>query len=316
MRLIYDLAFLVFSLFYLPYFFIKGKGHRDIFQRFGFVKGDLTADAPVWIHAVSVGEAAVAAKIAARIKKESPTIPVFVSTTTCTGNEMIQKIGKGVVDAVFYYPVDISFVVSKVVRLVNPRVYVIIETELWPNLLLSLKAKGVPVVLVNGRISDSSFANYKKIKFITKRMLSCINCFCMQSERDSERIQELGAASGNVFITGNVKFDEELPKEGTSIEKRDLGFSEDDQIIVAGSTHFPEETAVIDIYRQLKEGRDKLKLVLAPRHVERVDAIRVYLEKTGLKYLQLSEVLDSARLMKRVDEGIRTPDSWNHNPVL
>jgi len=289
--------------------------HRDILQRFGALPRDLdgTSNAPVWIHAVSVGEAAVAAKLASEIKKRFPATTVAVSTTTRTGNEMIRKYGKGVVDGVFYYPLDISFIVSKVVRFINPRVYVVIETELWPNLLSELKARGIPVVLVNGRISDSSFENYKKIKFITKGILGCVSCFCMQSQRDSDRIEQLGAKAGDVFVTGNIKFDERLPESAApGLGKKELGFDETDEVIVAGSTHFPEEAAVIGIYQQLRVARPGLKLILAPRHIERIDAIKVYLDKTGLEYAHLSEILGAGPEIRKSKFDVLLVDTIGH----
>ncbi|MFH1552779.1 MAG: 3-deoxy-D-manno-octulosonic acid transferase [Candidatus Omnitrophota bacterium] len=296
MRLLYDLFFLIFSLLYIPYLLVKGKVHRDFLQKFSFLPKDVTdLKRPVWIHAVSVGEAALAAKLSAGIKKRFPDVAVMVSTTTQTGNDMIRKSAEGALDAIFYYPLDIRYVVSRVVRLLNPRLYVMIETELWPNLLEELNSREIPVILANGRISDNSFANYKRIRFIMRRILGCIDCFCMQSGKDAERIGELGAPLGSIFVTGNMKFDERTPlADAGGIGKEDLGFSPDDEVIVAGSTHFPEEGGIIDIYKRLRAKKDNLKLVLAPRHVERTDAIRIYIEKSDLKYLRFSDVLKGA----------------------
>jgi len=277
---------------------MRGRLHRDFVQKFGFLPADVTGlERPVWIHAVSVGEAALAAKLSARIKGRFPDIPVVVSTTTQTGNDMIRKSGKGVIDGVFYYPLDMRAVVSRAVRLLKPRLYVMIETELWPNLLEELCSKHIPVVLANGRISDASFAKYKKIRFVTKRILRGIDRFCMQSEKDAERIRQLGAAGGSISITGNIKFDEKTALAAPAgFDKEHLGFREGDEIIVAGSTHFPEEAALVDIYGELRKGQSNLKLVLAPRHVQRTDAIKMYFEKAGLGYRCFSDVLkrDSA----------------------
>ena len=292
MKLLYNLFFILFSILYLPYLIIKGKGHRDFFQKFGFLPKSITSiERPVWIHAVSVGEAVLAAKLAQAIKEKTRDIPVIVSTTTSTGNDMIRKVGKGCVDEVFYYPLDLSFVVKKIVRLIGPRVYVMVETELWPNLLEELDAKNVPVILVNGRISDSSFKNYRRIKFITRRILKCIRTFCMQSDVDAERIQSLGADERRITVTGNIKFDTPvLDPKNNGLDKRGLGFAEEDRVLVAGSTHYPEETAIIDIYKNLRKEVPNLKLVLAPRHIERIDAIKVYLDKNGLLFNKFTEI--------------------------
>jgi len=283
MRLIYDIFFTVFSIFYLPVLLFRGRLHGDFLQRFGVLPQEVTSlDRPVWIHAVSVGEAALASKLARAIKAEYPHVPVAVSTTTRTGNDMARKSGKGAIDAVFYFPLDMSFIVSKAVRLINPRLYVMIETEIWPNLLAELHAVRVPVVLANGRISDASFTGYGRIRPLVRRILSDIDLFCMQSPLDVERIEKLGAPPEKISVTGSIKFDVTESAEGRT--KEDLGFSSSDRVIVAGSTHHPEEHTVIDIYRELKTEDEDLKLVLAPRHVERTEALKVYLENAGLSY--------------------------------
>ena len=295
MRVLYDIFFIIFSIIYIPCLLFKGKLHKDIKQRFGILPAELShLEKPVWIHAVSVGEAAVASKLAGEIKKNFPQKSVIVSTTTKTGNEMARKSGKGEVDAVFYYPLDISWVVSKVVKLIDPALYMMIETELWPNLLEEFKAKGVPVLLANGRISDNSFGNYKKIGAITRRILGCIDHFCMQSKKDAERICSLGADSRKISVTGNMKFDGGLASSsrGEVFKKEQMGFSGEDRVIVAGSTHPPEEAEIINVYKTLKAKCADLKLILAPRHVERKDAVKIFIEKVGFKYRCFSDILN------------------------
>ncbi|MBD3425764.1 MAG: hypothetical protein GF409_00875 [Candidatus Omnitrophica bacterium] len=294
MKVLYDIFFIFFALFYLPVLLFKGRLHGEFLQKFGLLpEGLARLDRPVWIHAVSVGEAVIASKLARRIKARWPQVPVIVSTTTQTGNNMIRKAGKGCVDGVFYYPLDLSFVVSRVVKALSPRLYVMVETELWPNLLKRLHSEGVPVALINGRISDSSYGNYRKIKFVTKRVLPCVDTFCVQTQRDAERLSDMGAERKRIHVTGNMKFDDEERLGQTRIiSKEYLGFGPESEIIVAGSTHFPEEQKVIDIFRDLN-GRDRsIKLILAPRHVERIDAIRIYTEKRGLAYRKLSDLLE------------------------
>ncbi|MGB2661103.1 MAG: 3-deoxy-D-manno-octulosonic acid transferase [Candidatus Omnitrophota bacterium] len=293
MKFLYDLVFLAFSILYLPYLVVKGKLHRDFLQRFSFLPEEVVrVRKPVWIHAVSVGEAALAGKLALSIKKHFPEIPVVVSTTTKTGNEMIRRFLKSSVDAVFYFPLDMSFIVSRDVKRVDPRLYVMVETELWPNLLEELHSKGVPVVLANGRLSDTSFRNYRKISFIMKRILRAIDSFCMQTEKDAERIKLLGAPPEKVHVTGNIKFDETVGLPGSAaFSRKDFGFGEDDKVLVAGSTHFPEEETIIGIYEELRSKWNDLKLVLAPRHVERVGDLKSRVEKSGIKYSRFSDIL-------------------------
>ena len=293
MKILYNLFFILFSIFYLPYLFVKGKYHKDFIQKFGILPDNITAfeHQPVWIHAVSVGEAVLGARLSGSIKERFPDIPVVISTTTRTGNDMARKLAGGSgIDAVFYYPVDLSSIVSRVVRIVKPRLYIMMETELWPNILGELSSKGIPVILANGRISDRSFTNYKKIKVITGRILKCIDHFCMQTNADAEKIKELGAPADRISVTGNIKFDIASAGPG-KMNKTDIGFNETDRVLVAGSTHFPEEKYMIDLYKELKHKQAGLKLVLAPRHIERADSIKQDIKKLDLKYRCFSDII-------------------------
>jgi 3-deoxy-D-manno-octulosonic-acid transferase len=298
MRFLYDLFFIIFGILYLPYLALKRKVHGDFLQRFSFLPGKVTRlEKPVWIHAVSVGEAALAGKLSVLIKQHFPDIPIIISTTTTTGNAMAVKACADAANAVFYFPLDISLIVSRAVRLIDPRLYVMVETELWPNLLEEFHSKGIPVVLANGRISDASFANYGKIKFIMRRILRTIDCFCMQSQKDASRIRELGGLpEDKVYVTGNIKFDETIGSSGDAMfHKEYFGFSNNDEVLVAGSTHFPEEEALIAIYGELKVKRKRLKLILAPRHIERTDDIKTYIEKSDMEYCRFSEILSEEK---------------------
>lgn len=312
MKFLYDIFFLVFSIFYLPYLLVKGKWHKDFLQKFAFLPNEITKlKNPLWIHSVSVGESMLAVKLANRLKRKFPEISVVVSTTTKTGNDIIQKKGKGVVDAVFYYPADLSFVVSKVIRLIKPCLYIMVETELWPNLLEELNSKKIPAILVNGRMSNKSFSNYKKVTFIVKRMLKGISSFCMQSKEDANRVEQLGAEKSRIIITGNMKFDEPM-KKGATITREVLGFEEDDQILVAGSTHSPEEEKIIEVFRKIKKHKPGFKLVLAPRHIERKDSIETVILKSGLKCICLSDVLSADKKKIEKDCEVLLVDTIGH----
>jgi len=291
MRLLYDLFFIIFAVFYIPVLLLRGKFHKGFMQKFGILPAKVKGIKKcVWIHAVSVGEAAVAAKLSIELKKKNAGMPIVISTTTPTGNDMIRKLEKGTTDLIFYYPFDLSFIIKKVIKLIDPAVYVMIETELWPNALEEFSRKGIPVVLANGRISDSSFKNYRKVAAITKRMFKQISVYCMQSEKDAQRVCALGGVRDRVSIIGNMKFQEDLSFAEKETED---AINKDYQIIVAGSTHYPEEHMLIDMYRELKNTNEKLKLILVPRHIERKDAIGIYLDKSNLKYSLYSEAGES-----------------------
>ena len=290
MKFLYDILFLIFGLLCVPYLLWKRKLHKDFSQRFGSLPDSVTSiSKPIWIHAVSVGEANLAVKLSVGVKQRFPGQSIVVSTTTETGMGVAQSALGTSVDAVFYSPLDISAVVSRVINRVDPALYIMVETELWPNLIGALHEKKIPMVVINGRISDKSFRNYKRIKLVMRRVLEKIDLFCMQSKKDAARIAELGAKESNVCVTGSMKFDDARGVGVDAVQlKKDMGFDSTDHVIVAGSTHFPEEQEIIDVYQKLKKECQNLRLVIAPRHVERVDAIEVYSAKSGLRHCRFS----------------------------
>ena len=297
MRIFYDIFFIIFSFLYIPYLLIKGKWHKGFFQKFGFLPKSLVdINKPVWIHAVSVGEAMVAVKLAEAIKNKYQNAPIVISTTTRTGNDVVKKHlneKKGIVEYVFYYPFDLSMIISRIVKRIDPRLYIMVETELWPNLLRELKSREIPIVLVNGRISDDSFLNYKRVRPIISSILGYITCFCMQSDQDAERITRLGADKNRIFVMGNMKFSGQLPElKDVLFDKATLRFSENNMIIVAGSTHSPEEKELIEIFNALKKTYKELKLVLAPRHIERSDEIKRRIKAAGLNCAMFSRIIE------------------------
>jgi len=313
MRYIYDIFFLVFSIFYLPYLVIKKKAHKDFAQRLGFLPDEITGiERPVWIHAVSVGEAVLAAEVSRRLKNKYPGLKIAVSTTTESGNNIMRARGGDFVDGIFYFPLDLSGVVRRVVARINPSAFIMIETEIWPNLLMCLRENGIPAMLVNGRISDRSYKNYRSVKFLMRGILQNIDHFCMQTHKDAQRIGSLGAEIRRIEVTGNIKFDCCPDPAGVEVFSREqLGFGRNDHILVAGSTHYPEEQYIIEAYKQLKERYADLKLIIAPRHVERSGAIGIYIEKNKLKYLRFSE-MDSVTRMGEEGPEILLVDSIGH----
>ena len=298
------MAFIIFGIIYFPYLVVKGKMHKNFMQKFAFLPKKITdLEKPVWIHGVSVGEAVLAVKLAGAIKKKFPQRRIIVSTTTETGMGIISKQGEGLIDGVFYYPFDLSVVASRAVRLIDPEVYIMIETEIWPNFLSALAKKNIPAIIVNGRISDNSFKNYRKIKFITRRIFRNIICFCMQSERDARRIKELGANKASTFISGNMKFDGKAPPlEEKELSRDKFGFNDETRILVAGSTHSPEEKIIVDIYKDLRRSNQNLRIILVPRHIKRCPAVSAMIEKNGLKARNFSDCLSvNARLAEDID---------------
>jgi len=303
---------MLFSLFYLPVFVLKGKYKDGLAQRLGNLpptrylpsvasakEGTLSAKT-IWLHAVSVGEVMASSAIIRSLKERFPNGKFIISTTTQTGQTVAKSIASPQ-DLVIYFPLDISFIVKRAVDRLNPDLLILTETEIWPNLISCLHKKGIPVILVNGRISPSSFMGYKLIKPIFKQVLKKITLFCMRSETDAKKIIELGAEPGKVCVAGNVKFDVApsphrgegcLPKagegEGESKRRDILGIEDEDVLIVAGSTHNPEEKMLLNVYKRLLSKNANLKLLIAPRHIERVQEIEKLIIKEGLVPARLS----------------------------
>lgn len=291
MFIIYDILFFLFALVYFPCFLVKGKGHRGFGMRCGLFPGHLrralAQKKNIWIHAVSVGEVLAVSHLIQKLKEVFPEYSIVCSTVTKSGHQLAQT---QLPDScqVIYAPLDFSWVVKKYIHFVNPRLYIAMETEIWPNLYMFLRKKGIAIVQVNGRISDRSFAGYKKISFLTKRILDCVDAFCMQSPLDAERIVQLGAAADKTRVVGNLKFDS-LPAL-TPVDQQDVGFHRQDELLIAGSTHPGEEGIMLGVYRQLTGEFPHLRLVIAPRHVERTEDILKEVEQEGSRALKFSEI--------------------------
>jgi 3-deoxy-D-manno-octulosonic-acid transferase len=296
--MIYDIAFLVFALFYLPALILKGKLHRDFPERFGvFSAGKRSrlraARNRIWIQAVSVGEVALCKELVRRLKENFPDDELVISTITRTGNGLARKLFSR--DAlVIYFPLDLSAVAKRVVSLIRPRLYIMIETEIWPNVLKALAGMGVPSVLINGRISDSSYGRYRLARPFLKSALERISAFCMRSATDAERIALLGAPAGRIRITGNMKFDAEANRQNPP-DRQDmpghLSDTEDaDMLFVAGSTHEGEEEMLISAFGALRDEFPRLRLLIAPRHVERAAEIEALAKRAGFETARISSL--------------------------
>lgn len=281
MSLLYDISFLIFSVFYLPYFLISGKWRSFSLQRFGIYPKEillrLKDTEPIWIHAVSVGEVMATVPLYEEIKKRYPSENIVVSTVTSTGYRIaLDKFGSRSV--VIYIPLDFSFIVKRVIKMINPKAILIAETEVWPNLINSLKFYGAKIVLFNGRISKGSFRRYMLIVPILRRVLDKFDIFLMQSNAEAEKIILLGAPKDKVRITGNLKYDaaflkgvEQKPNPA-ELRKR-LRLGEGDELFIAGSTHNGEEEIILRCYKELVKEHPRLRLLIAPRHIERANDI-------------------------------------------
>ena len=288
MFIIYDFIFLVVALVTLPIYLFKRKLHRGMLARFGVLPSGLKLDGPVWIHAVSVGEAIAIRGLLEELRKIFPHKKFIISTVTPTGNKIAQGLARQG-DLVTYLPADFSFIVRGVLKKLKPSFFIIAETEIWPNLISCLFKQDIPVAVVNGRISDSSFRGYSLIKFLIKPILGKISLFCMQTGRDSERLFSLGVTRDKVKVTGNLKFDALRTIPYPAEKKSGLGLADQERLLVCGSTHPGEEEIILAAYRHLLSEFPNLRLFIAPRHPERTTEVEKLILRFNFAPLRVSQ---------------------------
>lgn len=286
MYILYNvLGILAFFLFVLPYYgwrLLREKGFSDRFrQSMGFIRREeieAVANAEcIWIHGASVGEIVATSPLVKEIKKTMPRRKVLVSAFTVGGYNMARQIIPEA-DAIIYFPLDLSWVAESVVRRIRPGIFMPVETELWPNFLRSIRERNIPVMMVNGRISEKSVKTYRYLFSIWRDMLRTVSRFCMQSSIDADYIADLGADPQKIFVTGNTKFDQtyaEVTPEDLAAYQSELGLgAESYPVIVAGSTHPSEEEAVLTAFRELRGEYPHARLIIAPRKPARAEEIR------------------------------------------
>jgi len=299
----YNILLIFFIILFAPLIglvlLLRKKYRCGFFQKCGLMPKEMRAvlsdKNPIWIHAVSVGEVMATAPLIREIKKTYPDIPILLSTVTETGNFTARHNTRGA-DHVIYFPFDLNFIVAKMIRTVHPVLFVTLETELWPNFSRCLRLNHIPSMVVSGRISSESFKSYRFFRFFFKKVLTNIDCFCMQTRTDAERIISIGAAPEKVTVAGNIKFDLQIPAI-TDDEKKDLyknlHISNRQTIFIAGSTHRGEEEIIIRVFSQLRGKKANLVLLLAPRHPERFDETADLLKKSGLPFVRKTDLAAS-----------------------
>ena len=299
--IIYNLLFAAGYLLMLPKFLLrmwKRGGYRQGFpQRLGFysarTKAMLSQRRRIWIHAVSVGEIYVALRFMKSIRTVEKEASFVLTTTTSTGSQVAAG-ALSADDILLYFPVDFPFVVRRVCRMINPRALLLTENELWPNLLREAKKRGVPVALINGRISISSYRGYSMIRWLARRALQLVDLFLVQSDVDRSRLVSIGADPDRVKVVGSAKYDVAEDDPAAEEEARSIlacaGIGPADLVLLGGSTWPGEERILLEVYRKLRPRFPALKLVLVPRHMERRAAVEAEIAQLGLSYLLRSDV--------------------------
>jgi 3-deoxy-D-manno-octulosonic-acid transferase len=281
----------------LPVFYLLGKRfHEGLAERLGFYPkakfGLLAGSRPVWIHAASVGEVRAASHLAREIKRRCPVRKIVVSTFTATGNQSAREMGFA--DLVLFLPLDLLWIVRRALARIDPAVLIIIETEIWPNLLREASRRGIPALLLSGRLSARAWRKYSWFGGFFRHVVGYFTAIGMQSKQDRERIVRLGAPANRVSIVGNLKHafrdGQGAPAFGNRNQAQSGGNHNESLWLVAGSSHRGEEEMLIEAFMFLKARFPRLRLVLAPRHPQRFDEVERLLKAAGLLFEKKSQV--------------------------
>jgi 3-deoxy-D-manno-octulosonic-acid transferase len=272
---------------------LAGKSRAGWRERWGHLPEDMACKtAPrLWVHCASVGEVVAATPILKLLRERLPEHEIVLSVITPGGLETAQA--AGLARAVFYAPFDIPWAVHRALRIVQPDVLVILETELWPNLLHHARRAGARVILVNGRISDRSFPTYRHLRFLFRWTLGHFDRILVQTERDVERFRQIGGDPARIAVFGNAKFDQAVERqnvEQVAALRRDLKLAEGAPVWVVGSTRLAEEERlVLAAYLQARESLPDLALIHAPRHIERAGEVADMMREAGLNPVRRTE---------------------------
>ena len=298
---LYSVLVLAVAVIASPWFVYQALRYKkyvaSLGQRMGYlpVSFNMDADESIWIHAVSVGEVLTARPLISDLKRRYPNLRMFLSTTTLAGQQLARRSIQDV-DAVFYFPFDLGIFVRRTLELVRPKLFIMMETEIWPNLLYECRRRGVKTAVVNGRLSARSFSRYRMIRGFMRRVLDHVDRFLVQSEESARRFIDIGADPARVVVTGSLKFDSlDLSPNALQARSRDrvlryFRMPSARLVIVAGSTMKGEESAVLRAFRRVRTTTPNALLVIAPRHPERFGEVEQLVRSEGWKTARRSDL--------------------------
>lgn len=258
-----------------------------------------------WFHAVSVGEVLLLQSILPELRVRSPQAEIILTTTTSTGRAVACEKFPDI--SVCYFPLDFSWAVQRALGRIQPTHIVLVELELWPNFLMAARKRGVPVSLINGRLSDSSFRGYSRIRWLLGPLLQTFQLVAVQNETYAQRFIQLGASAGSVHVTGSAKFDRvqtDCQNHQTVRLKTAFGLSDDEPVFVAGSTQDPEEKMALEVWIELRRQFSDLRLIIVPRHQERFEEIARLVESYGVPLLRRSGSLNGETELPGIDRPV------------
>ena len=298
MAYLYNFAYLVIIILASPFLIItsirNGKYRQGWGAKFlGFVPRCRNDKPCIWLHAVSVGEVNLLQTILTEISLKHPDWECVISTTTLSGMDLAKR--KYSQYTVFYCPLDFSWAVANAFRRIKPDMLVLVELEIWPNIIRTAHKRGCPVVIANGRLSEHSFAGYRRIGFLIRQTMKRIAAVAAQNKDYASRFVSLGVDASRVHITGSIKFDgaqTNRENEATQSLMSLSGLDPDVPVILAGSTQIEEETQILQTYTELLPDHQELQLIIVPRHPERFDAVAEMLKNQSISWIRRSEITE------------------------
>ncbi len=286
------LATLIFIIFSPVFYLLKNRGRYK--ERLGLNLPDLDQSSAgrLWIHALSVGEVLSAIPLLEALKNKHPTKEIVLSVKTATGLDVARKKLKDPVDCLLPMPLDFWWSLRGMIKKINPIIFILVETDIWPGLISLLKKRGVKTILVNGRLSPHTAKSYRRWRFLIKRVLQMFELFLMQTELDKRRIIKGGLCPDKVKVTGNIKFDKSWSPLNNKERDRwlDLLNLKNMLIWVAGSTHHPEEKIIFNVFSQLRKSFPDLSLIIGPREAHRFDEVYNLAKDCGLKVIRKTQL--------------------------
>lgn len=304
--ILYEMILWLLALLMLPKliydYFIQNKYKQSIARRLGFnfpliSKGTRPL---VWIHAVSVGETKAITPLVKTLRAQLNNPVIVISNITETGHAEAKR-SIPLADYHVYLPIDLRFIIRPIIKRAAPDLVILSETDFWYNFLKGAKDSGAVVAVVNGKISERSFNRFKKTPYFSKKLFSYVNLFCIQSKHYHERFKALGIEPNKLEVTGNLKFDDEYPrltKEQHETWKRQFQITTQNQIVVVGSSHDPEEKLILEQMALVWKEKPHVKLLIVPRHPERFNTVAVLLEKENIPYLRFSQLENGSKNAK------------------
>jgi len=306
-RIIYNILFAVFFVVSMPYYFLRmwrrGNWQRGFGQRLARydskLKQAITNRHTLWMHAVSVGEVNICTQLIRALEPRMPNLKIVVSTTTTTGmGELERKLPSHV--SRIYYPLDFRSFVSRALRTIKPRAIVLVEAEIWPNFLWLARRMGVPLFLVNARLSERSYRGYRRFAFLFRPIFASFTGVGAQNQADAQRLRELGFRPEAIQIVGSLKFDAARLDERRLLNVpallEQLGVPAGAPMLVGGSTHAGEEAILATVFLHLRKRFPDLFLVVVPRHFERGRDVGRELTARGIKFLYRNELTAATKL--------------------